>query len=204
MYRILYFLSIFDHSSHILFFVVSYIVLMISYSYMWNFPLLFLYKSVLVTFMVQLDIALNTKFIFKVSSSITIGDKDKLTWPNLLDTLASSTLTQRTGSPRAPTALLRGKRNRECYQTTGYYLKCRGSSTYQLIRDLLAPTKPTDNSFDELVTLVKEHQQPVPSFIVQQCTFNSRLQQPGESMNTFIAQLRKIAQHCKFCAVYTE
>ena len=76
-----------------------------------------------------------------------------------------------------------------------------GSSTYQLIRDLLSPSKPTDKSFDDLVALVKEHQQPAPSFIAQRCTFNSRLQQPGVSISTFIAQLRIIAQHCKFGTV---
>ena len=73
-----------------------------------------------------------------------------------------------------------------------------GSATYQLIRDLLSPTKPTEKSFAELVTLVKEHQHPAPSFIAQRCTFNSRLQQPGESISTSIAQLHKIARHCKF------
>ena len=73
-----------------------------------------------------------------------------------------------------------------------------GSSTYQLIRDLLSPTKPTEKTFAELVTLVKEHQQPAPSFIVQRYTFNTRVQQPGETISAFIAQLRKIAQHCQY------
>lgn len=76
-----------------------------------------------------------------------------------------------------------------------------GSSTYQLIRDLLSPTKPTDKTFAELVALVQEHQQPAPSFIVQRYSFNTRVQQPGETINEYIAQLRKIAQHCRYGAV---
>ena len=73
-----------------------------------------------------------------------------------------------------------------------------GPSTYQLIRDLLSPTKPTDKSFAELVTLVKEHQQPAPSFIVQRYNFNTRVQQPGETISAFVAQLRKIARDCRY------
>jgi poly(3-hydroxybutyrate) depolymerase len=33
-----------------------------------------------------------------------------------------------------------------------------GPSTYALIRDLLAPAKPTDKTFAELVALVQKHQ----------------------------------------------
>ena len=73
-----------------------------------------------------------------------------------------------------------------------------GPSTYQLIRDLLSPTKPTDKSFAELVTLVKEHQQLAPSFIVQHYNFNTRVQQPGETISAFVAQLRKIARDCLY------
>ena len=73
-----------------------------------------------------------------------------------------------------------------------------GSSTYQLIRDLFSPTKPTDRSFAELVTRVKEHQQPAPSFIVQRYTFDTRVQQPGETISAFVAQLCKIARNCQY------
>ena len=75
-----------------------------------------------------------------------------------------------------------------------------GPSTYmyQLIRDLLAPTAPTDKTFDELVSLVKEHQQPTPSFIVQRYMFSSRVQQPGETISVYLAQVRKMAQHFRY------
>ncbi len=42
-----------------------------------------------------------------------------------------------------------------------------GESTYHLIRDLVAPAKPTTKLFNELIKLVKDHHQPPPSFIVQ-------------------------------------
>ena len=73
-----------------------------------------------------------------------------------------------------------------------------GPTTYQLMRDLLAPTLPSEKSFKDLVKLVKDHQQPTPSFIVQRFHFFTRMQQPGESINDYLAQLRKLAQHCRF------
>lgn len=42
-------------------------------------------------------------------------------------------------------------------------LSACNASTYQLIRDLVAPAKPTSKSFDELIKLVKDHHQPPPS-----------------------------------------
>ncbi len=49
-----------------------------------------------------------------------------------------------------------------------------GASTYQLIRDLVAPARPSTNTFQQVVQLVKEHHQPPPSFIVQRHNFNMR------------------------------
>ena len=37
-----------------------------------------------------------------------------------------------------------------------------GAPTYQLIRNLVAPDKPTDKSFTEMVALVRDHHQPHP------------------------------------------
>ena len=73
-----------------------------------------------------------------------------------------------------------------------------GPATYQLIRNLVSPAKPTDKTFAELVSLVQEHQQPTPSFIVQRYHFNTRVQRQGESISEFIAQLRKLSEYCHY------
>ena len=73
-----------------------------------------------------------------------------------------------------------------------------GPATYQLICDLLSPATPTEKSFDELVDLVKKHQDPAPSEILQRYHFFTRVQKPDESINDFVAQLRKLAHHCHF------
>ncbi len=73
-----------------------------------------------------------------------------------------------------------------------------GPSTYQLIRNLVSPAKTSEKTYAQLVQLVKEHQQPTPSFIVQCYNFHTRVQQLNESISDFVAQLRKLSEHCRF------
>ena len=78
------------------------------------------------------------------------------------------------------------------------FLTVVGPSTYELIRNLVAPEKPVNVAYDELLAKVKAHHTPVPSPIVQRFKFHSRTQQPGESVATFLAELRKLTEFCKF------
>ena len=39
---------------------------------------------------------------------------------------------------------------------------------------------------------------PKPSAIVQQFKFNTRFQQPGETIAMFLAELRHLSEHCEF------
>ena len=77
-------------------------------------------------------------------------------------------------------------------------LSVGGAATYQLIRNLVAPGKPTDKSFADLVKLVKEHHTPPPSVTVQRFKFNSQPQKVGESVAEFVAELRRLSEHCQF------
>ena len=45
---------------------------------------------------------------------------------------------------------------------------------------------------------MQEHHQPTPSAIVQRYKFNSQTQGTGETVATFIAKLRSLAEHCQF------
>ena len=60
--------------------------------------------------------------------------------------------------------------------TRAILLSSCGASTYQLIRNLVAPSKPIDKSFTEIVALVRDHHQPRPSTIVQHFNFHTRTQ----------------------------
>ena len=81
-------------------------------------------------------------------------------------------------------------------QRRAVFLSTCGASTYQLIRSLVAPSKLTDKALDELYGIVKEHLAPAPSSIMQRYKFNARSQKEGESVAEFVAELRRIAQHC--------
>ena len=63
-----------------------------------------------------------------------------------------------------------------------------------------APEKPAVKGFDALVKLVQDHYQPTLSVIVQRFKFNSRTQRSIESIATFVAELRKLAEYCNFQA----
>ena len=80
------------------------------------------------------------------------------------------------------------------------FLSVCGASTYELIRSLVAPDKPTDKTLVELTKLVKDHLTPRPSSIVQRFHFNARTQSENESVSQYVAELRKLAETCEFDA----
>eukprot|EP00731_Ephydatia_muelleri_P017267 Em0010g365a len=78
------------------------------------------------------------------------------------------------------------------------FLSVCGAQTYQLIRSLVVPAKPSDKTLKELMDLVKEHLQPAPSVIMQRFNFNGRMQKGEEAVAEYVAELRRIAEHCEF------
>ncbi|KAL5463687.1 hypothetical protein EMCRGX_G032610 [Ephydatia muelleri] len=73
-----------------------------------------------------------------------------------------------------------------------------GSSTYRLIRSLLAPVKPGEKSYSDIVALVTTHLNPKPSVIVQRFKFNCRVRGEVEPIADFVAALRALSEHCEF------
>ena len=63
---------------------------------------------------------------------------------------------------------------------------------------MVAPGKPTDKNFSEIVALVRDHHQPRPSTIVQRFNFHTRIQKSGETISEFVAELRKLSEYCEF------
>ena len=79
-----------------------------------------------------------------------------------------------------------------------------GSKTYKLIRNLITPRKPSEKTFAELVEFVQQHQHPKPSAIVQRFKFNTRFRKPGESIASYVAELRSLSEHCDFKSTLEE
>jgi len=71
-----------------------------------------------------------------------------------------------------------------------------GAATYQLIKNLLAPTKPTDATFKDIVKLLTEHYQPKPFRVVQHYISHGRKQ--GESVATYTAELKHLSGNFEF------
>ena len=69
----------------------------------------------------------------------------------------------------------------------------------QPVRNLVAPEDPKDKSYEDLAKLLQDHFMPKPSAIVQRFKFNTRSQQPGDTITMFLAELRHLnTEHCEF------
>ena len=73
-----------------------------------------------------------------------------------------------------------------------------GTAAYKTIRNIVAPTKPNEVEYKDLVKKVKEHYTPTLSTIVQRFKFNSCNRQTGKSITSYVSRLRVLTEHCEF------
>ena len=59
-------------------------------------------------------------------------------------------------------------------------------------------TSPTEADFKTIVEKMTAHFQPEPSDIVQRFRFHTQVRQSHESVATYVAQLKQIAENCNF------
>ena len=78
------------------------------------------------------------------------------------------------------------------------FLTLIGGNTYSLLRNLIAPEKPSSKALNELVMILKKHFNPKPILIAQRYKFYERCQKEDESLAEYMAALRKLTEHCKF------
>ena len=70
---------------------------------------------------------------------------------------------QRIASGCKPATVLRGEFDRRCRkEESSIAASVCGTAFSQLIGSLVAPSKPTDKSVDEIMKLVKDHLKPQP------------------------------------------
>lgn len=77
-------------------------------------------------------------------------------------------------------------------------LSVMGAKTYNLLRSLCAPHKPSTKSFKDITKLLQDHFNPTPLVIAERFRFHNRNQQRSESIANYIAELRKLAERCQF------
>ena len=73
-----------------------------------------------------------------------------------------------------------------------------GAQVYDTLRSLLAPVKPQEKSFIELITILKQHFDPKPLVIGERFRFYRRSQKVNETVAEFQADLRKLSIRCEF------
>ncbi|KAG8191042.1 hypothetical protein JTE90_029485 [Oedothorax gibbosus] len=78
------------------------------------------------------------------------------------------------------------------------FLTVVGPSTYGLLKNLLSPVLPTARTLEQLIAVLDQHFDPAPSEIVERFRFNARVRKGGESISTFIAELRRLAKKCNY------
>lgn len=84
------------------------------------------------------------------------------------------------------------------------FLSLIAPKMYQLLRSLTVPDKPKDKTFAAIFTLLTKRLSPQPLEIAETYRFHQRNQQPGESVNDYVAQLKLLSEHCNFGATYQD
>ena len=77
-------------------------------------------------------------------------------------------------------------------------LTVMGSQAYALLSNLVAPAKPGEKSYAELKKAMLDHLKPKPLVIAERFRFHRRNQTEGEGIAQYMAELRRLADRCKF------
>lgn len=75
-----------------------------------------------------------------------------------------------------------------------------GQDTYDMLCDKLAPSKPHEETYENIVKMLGEHFDPKPLEIVENFRFHLRKQQEAESIEEYVVALRKLSINCNFGA----
>ncbi|KAG8173795.1 hypothetical protein JTE90_015579 [Oedothorax gibbosus] len=78
------------------------------------------------------------------------------------------------------------------------FLTIVGPAVYKLLRSLVAPATVKEKTFTQIIDVLNTHYNPAPSEIVERFRFNSRVRQAGESVATFVSELRRLSEFCNF------
>ena len=78
------------------------------------------------------------------------------------------------------------------------FLSVIGPDSFKLLESLLAPNTPEDKSYEELVETLTKCYSPEPSEVMERYKFFARICQPGESIATFMSELRRLSKTCNF------
>ncbi|XP_038063116.1 uncharacterized protein LOC119733818 [Patiria miniata] len=78
------------------------------------------------------------------------------------------------------------------------FLTVIGPKSYSLLKSMVSPDNVSDKSLEELKTLLKNQYSPQPLTIAERFKFHKRGQKPGESVNEYVVELKRLETTCKF------
>ena len=73
-----------------------------------------------------------------------------------------------------------------------------GTKCYRQLKDLAAPTKPKDLTFDEICAKLCKYYNPKKTTLATRYNFYPRKQKDSETIANYVSNLKKLAQDCKF------
>ena len=73
-----------------------------------------------------------------------------------------------------------------------------GPATFELLKSLLQPSTTNDKTYSEIIKVLSDHFSPAPSVIMQRYKFNTRTRKDSESVATYVAELKRLGEHCQF------
>ena len=83
-------------------------------------------------------------------------------------------------------------------------IACIGPKCYGLLKDLIAPAKPKSKTYTDLTKVLSDHFCPQPHKFAERYKFEKRNQLPGETVNDYVAAIRKLSTHCAYGAFLDE
>lgn len=84
------------------------------------------------------------------------------------------------------------------------FLSVMGGKTFNLLRSLVQPDKPGTKSYDDIVKILGDHYSPKPLIIAERFRFHKRNQEDGKSVAQFVADLKRLSEHCEFGMVLND
>ena len=75
-----------------------------------------------------------------------------------------------------------------------------GGKTYSLLRTLTSPDKPSTKP----LAILQGHLSPKPLLIAERFRFHKRDQREDENINTYVAEIKKLSEHCEFGAALND
>ncbi|XP_022798026.1 uncharacterized protein LOC111336238 [Stylophora pistillata] len=86
----------------------------------------------------------------------------------------------------------------ERFRRRGALISVIGSKAYDVLSDLCSPEAPSEKTYGDLATILKDHFAPKKLLIAERYQFHNCIQLEGESISTFAAKLKHLASTCNF------